>query len=439
VEAGVNLDEPLRTARAWLARRSPRWIVFAGWIAFGLCCYPGYLSYDSIEQLGEARNHTYSDAYAPVMTWLWSLCEYVVAGPAGMLALQSGLFLFGLRAVLARVLSPRAAALAACGVLLAPPVFSVMAVIWPESLMAGALLAAAACLLHERRGWRVAGVVALAVACGCRWELAPAALPIAALAFARIPRARRFGAALGLALGCTAAARLASCAIVDHPSYALEQRLELVDVAGTARRARLSGPALDAAFAGLAVTDRAQLDAWIAQGRDVYDAFSLSHGDHRIVEPLDAATAPAADAAWRAAATDHTGAYAVHRWELFVHLIGFAEHWNPVFDDFGDRAHLALLHHRATPSDVERGARAVVHALAWTPLFKPWLYLALAIVALYVARRHAVLRALIASGIVLEVVQLVAASGAEYRASHWLVATVWIALVASACARRWRA
>ena len=427
----------LDDARAWLARRSPRWILLAGWTLFGLLCYPGYLSYSSIEQLGQARTGVYTDLFPPVMTALWSLCEWVVAGPAGMLALQSGLFLFGLYAVLARVLRPRAAAIAASAVLIAPPVFAVMAVIWPESMMGGALLAAAGCLLQPSRRWKIAGAIALVVACGCRPELAGAAVPIAALALPRWSRGKRLASAVAIALGCTAVAQLASCALVDRPAYANE--LALVDITGTARRARVAGPELDRAFAGLIVTDRAALPAWIAQQHDVYEAYSIAHGDHRVIEPIDDYTLPALAAAWRDAVTHHTGAYAIHRWQMFTRVIGFYDKWYPVFDDFGDKDHLALLHHRASASDLQIGYRAVVREAAETPLFRPWLYLALAIAAMWIVRRHAVRRALLASGVVLELTQLASASAIEYRASHWLVATVWIALVAAACARRWRA
>src|SRR6185295_9145406 len=102
---------------------------------------PGYLSYNSIEQFGEMRTGVYSDRFSPVMTLSWSLIETVLAGPQAMLLLQSGMFLFGLAAILRRVITPRAAAITATCVLLFPPVFSPMAVIWPEPMMVGALLA----------------------------------------------------------------------------------------------------------------------------------------------------------------------------------------------------------------------------------------------------------------------------------------------------------
>jgi hypothetical protein len=432
-----------RRAWRWLAARSPLQLLLAGWVAFATCCYPGYMSFDSIMQLGEARHGTFSDAYAPLMTQVWRLLEWLLAGPAPMLALQSGLFLVGAYGLLRRVVAPRAAALATVGVLLAPPVYAVMAVIWPDSLLAGALVAAAAGLVHPDRRAKIAGVAALVLACGCRLAIAPAAIPIAALALAGWPRPRALAGAAAIAIACAAIAQLASCVLVDDDTHATEWRLELLDVAGTARRARLHGADLDAAFAGLEVVDRARLDAWIGDGHDVYDAFGISHGDKRIVyAPIDDAEASAVDTAWRRAVTAHAGAYATHRWELFVRLLGVGDKWDPVFDDLGDRDLLAPLHHRATPSDLQLASRTVVRAVAATPLFKPWLYLALAIAFLVYARERRelpVLRALAASGLVYEIVQLVAAQGPDYRASHWLVATTWLAIVGAAVARRWPA
>src|SRR5260221_10905741 len=129
----MTLGDRAQQVLRWLAARSPRQIVVAGWIVFVLGSYPGYMSKDSATQLFTVRSGDYTD-YSPVMTALWGAFEYVFSGPFPMLLLQSGLFLFGLVAILRAVLSPRAAAVTASCVLLFPPVFSVMAVIWPDAL-----------------------------------------------------------------------------------------------------------------------------------------------------------------------------------------------------------------------------------------------------------------------------------------------------------------
>jgi hypothetical protein len=105
----LNAGERGREIARWIASRPPTTYLVAGWIAFTLGAYPGYLSTDSTLQLYTVRSGDYTD-YAPLMTAIWSLLEWVVSGPFPMLALQSGLFLFGLAAILRTVLSPRAAA-----------------------------------------------------------------------------------------------------------------------------------------------------------------------------------------------------------------------------------------------------------------------------------------------------------------------------------------
>ena len=141
----------------WIASRRPRTYLFAGWLLFALGCYPGYLASDGILQLYTVRSGEFSD-YAPVMTALWSLLEYVLAGPFPMLVVQSGLFLFGSFAILRTFLTPRAAAITAGCVLLFPPVFATFAVIWPEPLMAGALIAATGAVLQPRLFWKRAAI-----------------------------------------------------------------------------------------------------------------------------------------------------------------------------------------------------------------------------------------------------------------------------------------
>src|SRR5260221_643547 len=88
----MTLGDRAQQVLRWLAARSPRQIVVAGWIVFVLGSYPGYMSKDSATQLFTVRSGDYTD-YSPVMTALWGAFEYVFSGPFPMLLLQSGLFL----------------------------------------------------------------------------------------------------------------------------------------------------------------------------------------------------------------------------------------------------------------------------------------------------------------------------------------------------------
>src|SRR3569832_1770177 len=116
------------------------------------------------------------------MSAVWGALEYVSAGPFPMLALQSGLLLFGLYALLRRVVVPRAAALTAVAIVMFPPVFTVMAVIWPDPFMAAMLIAGFAAVLESQRGWRIAGAVMIAIAVATRPEVVLALIPLALVA-----------------------------------------------------------------------------------------------------------------------------------------------------------------------------------------------------------------------------------------------------------------
>src|SRR3569623_3549484 len=103
---------------------TPRQSLVAGWRAFMLSAYPGYMSFDSVFQLGEARADHFSDAHPPAMAELWRLVDHVIAGPLGMLLIQSTCFLAAVFLLIRRRMKPQTAALAALDVLLFPTVAS---------------------------------------------------------------------------------------------------------------------------------------------------------------------------------------------------------------------------------------------------------------------------------------------------------------------------
>ena len=165
---------------------------------------------------------------------------------------------------------------------------------------------------------------------------------------------------------------------------------------------------LTAPLAGLPIVDRAQI------GITAYSAYGVTNGPKRFADPITTDDeSDALSAAWKSAIAKHPGAYAMHRLGLFERELALGGTWKPVFDEFGDPDHLVVLHHRATPSDLEVGWRAIVRATAATPLFRPWLYVVLAIGLLVVARRRRELRLLIASGLVCELTLIVSASSVD--------------------------
>ena len=178
---------------AWVAARSPLQILATGWLVFAAYAYPGLMSHDSFDQLDQARELPYSDAHPPAMAVLWNLVDFVIAGPFGMLVLQSVTFVAGAYLVLGRVLSPRRAAAIAVTVLLVPPIAALMAVVWKDCLMSGLLLLGCGLLLGDRRRSRIAGVALIFAADLVCYHAIAATLPILVLLCWREPVLAGFG------------------------------------------------------------------------------------------------------------------------------------------------------------------------------------------------------------------------------------------------------
>lgn len=431
----------VRDAWRWIAARQPRTFSLAAWVVFLLGCYPGYLSTAAVLQLYTVRSGEYSD-YSPLMTAVWGVLEYVIAGPFPMLALQSLLFLFGLSAILRTILTPRVAAVTAGLVLLFPPVFSTMAVIWPEPLMTGALLAAVGAALQGTKRWNAVAILCAILAVSCHGELAFALAPLAFIALPDGQRWKRAGIAIAIVVAITVLALGTNRLLTVTDTYQREQTLYMMDIAGTLRRAKLKKePVLLDAVNGMPLADPPTFKAKLTGANDALNWYALAHGDKRVFEPLttdDQADATAAD--WRRVIAAHPKAYLTHRFAMLRALLALRDRAPAVFDDFGSVDLLAPLHHRAIPSDWEIGMRAFVRAVAKTPLFRPVLYLVLVIVAIVLARKQRLLRNLAISGLVFELMMFLFAQGSDYRYSHWMITTACIVLTALAVSRRssWR-
>ncbi|HET9991228.1 MAG TPA: hypothetical protein VFQ65_22000, partial [Kofleriaceae bacterium] len=201
-----------------MKRFQPAVILAAGWAVFVLYAYPGTLTFDSIDVLIQARAGSYRDDQPPIVTALWALVEHVIAGPFGMLVLQSVALLAGLYLVFRITFAARGAAIAAVAVFLFPPVMTPMTAIWKDPLMAGLLVLGTGCLLHRKN---VAGLAVLLVAGAVRYN-APAATmaPIVLLLAWRWTGWRRYALAMGVWAVTAAIALWANGALADRQTFA---------------------------------------------------------------------------------------------------------------------------------------------------------------------------------------------------------------------------
>ncbi|WP_026602659.1 hypothetical protein [Methylomonas sp. 11b] len=121
------------------------WIFISGFlIHFGIM-YPGFLCYDAVNQILEAREGRFSDWHPPLMAIIWRFSDSLTPGPAGMLFLQLGLVWTGAYLTFQAYFKPYGAKVAApwlCVLLFLPPLFGISGAILKDMLMWGALFTA---------------------------------------------------------------------------------------------------------------------------------------------------------------------------------------------------------------------------------------------------------------------------------------------------------
>jgi hypothetical protein len=385
---------------------TPRRFLAAGWLVFMLYAYPGYLGIDGADQLVDSRIGELSDWHPAVMTEIWRIVGFAVSGPAGMLALQSGLLLFGSYALLRRVLGDRNGALAAACVLLAPPLLATTAVVCAQAQLAGFAVAGAACLASERPRIRYAGLALLAIACGMGSGAAVAVLPLALGMFRVREGLQRFAIALAAWLAIAGLAAGASYVLVDNRTERQEVALAMADISATRHAAREPEP--------------------IAQLRHPDTA-----GERAALFELHARVI-----------REHPRAYVHARWEMLEHMLGIGKRhkdWSAAYTEFTPSLDLdRALQHRARHSLVQAQLVRAMHALAHTILLRPVLYavLALALLGAAIVRRDRDALLWLLSGIGYELALAFDVVRPLYRDSHWLL--VATALAAIGLVARWR-
>ncbi|WP_157204974.1 hypothetical protein [Methylomonas methanica] len=121
------------------------WMFIGGFlIHFGIM-YPGFMCYDAVNQILEAREGRFSDWHPPLMAIIWRFTDSLVPGPAGMLFLQLGLVWTGAYLTFQAFFKPYGAKIAApllCVILFLPPLFGISGAILKDVLMWGALFTA---------------------------------------------------------------------------------------------------------------------------------------------------------------------------------------------------------------------------------------------------------------------------------------------------------
>jgi hypothetical protein len=426
----------------WLCALPPRVILAIGWLLFVVYAFPGLMTFDSFYQLAEGRAWSFTDLHPPAMAALWGVVDRIVVGPFGMLVIQGTAFLAGLYLILARAMRPRRAAVCASLLLLFPPVVAPMAVIWKDCQMAGFLVLGVAALFDERRWIRLVGLAALSLATAMRYNAPAATLPLVGLLFEWSPGGalRRYAIAAGAWIALTAVAFGVNAALVDQPKHVWSS-FALTDIIGTLAHVEPDIPD-DELRRELAPTGLHVDHDIHAAIRAAYKPFAfdpLIGGDGHFWDPPTNGTTPEAagqrDAiarAWSDILTTHWGAYVRYRFEVFGEVLGTSRRFDGIvglhriqYPELLAAQHLAggYSRYQVISEDV------TMFFATRTRLFRPHLYLFLALALLAFCRRHRDILAILLSGIAMELSLLPLAATPDFRYSHWLVVCTCLALV----------
>ncbi len=423
---------------------SPRQILLVGWLGLLLYGYPGFMSFDSMWQLAQTHAGHYNDWHPPVMAGLWRLCEVFIAGPAGMLLLQSACFLAGSYLVFRSVMSERAAAIIASLVLWFPPIATVMAVIWKDSQMIGFLMLGVGLIIQERRGVKLWGLVALLLGTAMRHNAAAITVPLVVLCFVWDPAHRfikRYGLALAVSLAITIVAQLGNAALTDEEQHLWHTNIALNDITATLRYTEQTIPddELRATFAGIRLLPDRDLHEAARRGHAENDGEYISvlwtATNQLFFEPQTREERDAVMRAWKQIVFGHPGAYLAYRWHLSKMLLEINGEplVSPVycwFIDIQDPDLSPLIgEHDASGGKIQNVLRDALQGLGRPPGFWVALYLVAGIVLLAVSVRDRVRFALLASGLANEAALFVVAPTPDERYSIWLVVVVVVTAI----------
>jgi hypothetical protein len=425
-------------------RFMPAAILVAVWGLFVAYAWPGLMTWDSVNQLFQARSGHYGNWHPPIMARLWSVLDAIVAGPALMLVLQTSLFVVGLYGLIRRYAAPRRAAVACAIVFLFPPVFAPMSTIWKDSLMAAMFLCAVAGLASAARIPRLFAWLAFVVVAALRYNAPILIVPITTMIgpygsgwwgaspVGSIGRRRALGAGLGIAVSLMG--MLASRALTRVDEHPFSNMLAMPDLAAVIAS---DGPMSDGEVRELVAGVHLVVDSNIQgtlRSLDATDAdyLSLAVGDQRVFDLVTTDVQASAMAhAWQRAIVEHPGTYLAHRFRRLLHVLGWNQvrilpYVTPLTEDPELLAHVG---ETRSYSRFQLGVARWLGKISRTIMFWPMLYFVLGIGLLAILWRDPLQRGLLIGALGYELALMFLSPGWEYRYSHWMITSVVIATV----------
>jgi hypothetical protein len=416
-----------------------------------LAVYPGFMSYDSVRALHEARTGVVGGTYPPFVSYVWRVFDFIWPGPALMLLVQNFLLVASFAAVL-RAAGYRSAAITAlvATFCVAPVILGPMLAVWKDVAVSACFCAAVACfLLSEHaanpRAAIIAGVAALFCGAAFRLNAMSAVVPLVIwLCWQR--GFQGWQPRTSIAVGAAIVVAIASAVVVVNryrfPDFTPLQpsdgakSIMIFDLAAmSAETGRNLMP--DAG----PVSEAADLIDYLRRIHDVrHNELVAANDVEGRLGAFFAVPEPLVQAAYFETLRREPRAYLERRWLVFRELVGLTG--GPTFypTQVGVVPNDEGIVHR--PTRLTARVLDYIWAASHMTLGKPWLYYLLGTIALAiaVARRKNVLcaaaLAVYASGALYILPFFFISPAADVRYNHWSVVCMFIAMALAAAPSR---
>ncbi len=419
--------------------RSPRAILVAALAIFLVYSWPGFIGWDTLDHLLQARGGTFSDGHPPAVIALVRICDFFVSGPPLMLLVQAVPLLVGLFMLLRTRLASTNAALVAGALFLFPPISGVTALIAKDGMMAGSLVIGIALLVDPAPRRQPLALIFIFIASLLRWNALAATFAPMILLFRWSPSivgVRRYAIAFGAWFAITGAAYATNQAMTDREEHLWYWSNAYEDIAGTIHYAHLDDAAIDRDLAGVPLRFHDHLNDRFNAVYNPGNFYQLMRdGAQRPLDPpVTAAQYTAVYAAWKRLVFGHPAAYLAYRWDNFKLLtkVDRPDTWTNVYVWFTVIAApetIAELNHDATAGKIQRQLIAFSVWASLTPIYWVFLYLGTCVLLLPVCRRRALEASLLLSAVGYQLAWFFLAASTDIRYSQWMELCALIAVV----------
>lgn len=443
--------------KLWRASPLAEWLTIGalaliGFLAVWWVYRPGFMSVDSVVQLGEARSGEFTDFHPPILALIWRYLDKLWPGPIGMLILLDGLFWLGLAVFFRLLRGPlwaRASLLIVAG--FQPAVFMLLGTIWKDTLMQACLIAGTSAILLAaftgRRLWWAVAAPLMFVAIAARHNGIGAAWPLLALPIFNLKRIaswRRWQQlALSLLVGLVLALTLRQGSSLLSRKIAAPseywQMTPIFDLAGMSLQIDelllkpedgVLSPGVTLERVREVYNPRDHLRLYKCQRKKCTPAFGRTYDPEKL---------RVLGATWKRAILAHPRAYLAHRWLVFRAMLRFDSRKVELSTGISrNRLGVPL-----TRSEAGTAAVELLSALPNFPFYATWFYVLLECALLAVGaldffrrgRPHCLCLSL--SGLIYIATFFFATGAPDFRYSTWTILTTLLAACSLAGFKGW--